>query len=223
MSRTSTGLPVANASAVGIPSGLMCSCSFSKRGAPVKCRATISRPPVSSRNISTEKSWGMTLESCADMAETNSSTDNFETSALVISNSVCSRSRSRTASCLARKESTATANSLATRSRKAISAGLGSSGATELKPSAPRRLSPAVSGTSTRVLIPKSRPIPTARGQRVSDCTGDSTSGCWFSHTQPAGSSSTGSRSSVMTGLPGAFRMCPCIALPMGSCRITPT
>ena len=68
------------------------------------------------------------------MAENNSSGDSFDTSAFVMSNSVRSRSRSRTASCLARKDSTATANSLATRSRNASSAGLGSYGARAAEP-----------------------------------------------------------------------------------------
>src|SRR5580704_848582 len=91
------------------------------------------------------------------MAENSSSGASFETNAFVMSNSVARRSRSRTAACLARKPSTATANSVATRSRNSISAGLGSYGATELKPNAPSRFSPAVRGTSIRVLSPNSR------------------------------------------------------------------
>src|SRR6266853_672007 len=87
------------------------------------------------------------------MAENNSPAGSFETSAFVISNNVRKRSRSLIASCLARKDSTATANSVATRSKKAISFGQGSYGATELNPNAPRRLSPAVRGTRMRVLI----------------------------------------------------------------------
>ena len=91
-------------------------------------------------------------------------------------------------SCLARKASTATANSLATRSRNAISAGLGSNGATELKPNAPSRLSPVVRGTSTRVLIPKSRARLRTPASEFQTGRREITSGCWFSHTQPAGS-----------------------------------
>jgi hypothetical protein len=94
-----------------------------------------------------------------------------------------------------------------TRSRNAISAGVGSSGATELKPNAPSRLSPVVRGTIIWVLIPNSsRARLTNFGQRVSDWI-EITSGCWFCHTQPAGSSSTGRRRFAMTGLPGAFRI----------------
>ena len=80
-----------------------------------------------------------TLDSCAAVAENSSSSDSFDTSAFVISNRVRSRSRSRTASCLARNDSTATANSLATRSRNASSAGLGSYGARQPNPNAPSR------------------------------------------------------------------------------------
>ena len=68
--------------------------------------------------------------------------DSFDTSAFVMSNSVRSRSRSRTASCLARKDSTATANSLATRSRNASSAGLGS---IRRRTAEPERAQPIVS------------------------------------------------------------------------------
>ena len=89
----------------------------------------------------------MTFESCSDIAGNSSSGASFDTSALVISNSVRKRSRSRTTCCLARKASTATANSLTTRSRNAISSGFGSNGATELNPNAPRRLSPVVRGS----------------------------------------------------------------------------
>ena len=70
---------------------------------------------------------------------------------------------------LCQKDSTATANSLAMRSRNAISAGLGSICATELKPNAPSRLFPVVSGTSIRVVILKSRARLTNSGQRVSE------------------------------------------------------
>ena len=164
----------------------------------------------------------MIFESWPDIAENKSSRPSFDTSAFVMSNNVRNRSRSRTAACLARKDSTATANSLAMRSRNAISAVVGSSGATELKPNAPNRLSPTVRGTSTRVLIPSSRATRTPSGQRVSDSRSEITSGCWFCHTQPAGSSPTGSRRLVMTGLPGSFKMYPCMTFPLASWRISP-
>ena len=66
--------------------------------------------------------------------------------------------------------STATANSLATRSRNAISPGLGLTADMELKPNAPSRSSPVVRGTRIVVLIPNSRRARAMNsGQRVSE------------------------------------------------------
>jgi hypothetical protein len=63
--------------------------------------------------------------------------------------------------------------------------------------------------------------VCTNSGQRVSDWTGD-TSGCWFSHTQPAGSSSTGSRRLVMTGLQGSFKNMPLHHVAVGIMQAQP-
>ena len=38
----------------------------------------------------------------------------------------------------------------------------------------------------------------------------------------PGGSASTGIRRLVIKGMPGSFRICPCMALPPGSCSISP-
>ena len=71
-------------------------------------------------------------------------------------------------------------------------------------------------GTSTRVLIPKSRARLTNSGQRVSDWRGETTSGCWFSHTQPAGSWSTGSRRLVIDGIAGLIQNMPLHGVAVG-------
>ena len=89
-----------------------------------------------------------------------------------MSNSVRRRSRSRNRSCLARKDSTATANSLATRLRNASSSSLGVNGARQPKPNAPKRFSPAVKGTKVSERRPAVVTHSVNSGQR------DSASNC---------------------------------------------
>ena len=63
----------------------------------MECSAYTSRLPVSLQSVSSAQSCRMTFESWSDIAENNSSRSSFDTSASVMSNSVRSRSRSRTA------------------------------------------------------------------------------------------------------------------------------
>ena len=154
------------------------------------------------------------MRAASEMAANNSSGDSFDTSAFVMSNSVRSRSRSRTASCLARKDSTATANSLATRSRNASSAGLGSR---RRRGAEAERAQPVVAGserdehrcTDPVVAREPSRPPASESQTRAVEIT----SRLLVEPYPTGGILIDGQPQARMTGLPGALRICFCIPL----------
>ena len=124
------------------------------------------------------------------MAENNSSGDSFDTSAFVMSNSVRSRSRSRTA-CLPGEEGLDGDGKLAGDPLQECQ--FGWTGIDTAPGAEAERAEPIIAGSEGdeghRGTDPEARervvrtPASESRTRDV-----EITSGCWFSHTQPAGS-----------------------------------